>query len=648
MCCRRWQTRRRCRQVARSAWNALKAEGGRECEKARTRIEPHSRLLALNPPLAFHAFQRPAPPPPQLRPGILLETLLLPPLAAPPLFVPPAGDLPGEVAVAEPEGEPGGQGNGAQDEGEGGGDDLLGDADLLDRHEDRDEDHRGLGEFGEGRDPFHRAGGGEDEPAHELAEDDAEDDDDDPGDERRDEAEHHLEHLADALEAEGGTGEEDHHQHHEPEDQAADRAHRVDAAARRAAERGGEPAPFRGAVEVELVEGAVDEALHLAGQQVAGREDHERHDERGEDPAQGIEGLAQPFHEFGHVVTSMASLPAWAPEWRRRKASMARSSGTTVSITGRRSPCCASAATARYSERLPIVDPRIDHWCQKRRRRSNEAAGPLVAAQLTTRPPRARERSDRSQVASPTLSTTTRHPLRPVSRFTSATTSAGEGELVRGGAGRDDARAEVLRDPDAHLRHAAAGPPDQDRLPGAEPGAAHHHPPRGQRREGEPRRLGPRPPRRAGGEVHGGELDELGGAAVAVLTEDLVGGAEGGVVGLAGGAVAAADAGVEYHLVPRLHRRHPGADLDHDPRAVGADDVREDRRRAGDPAGDEEVEPVERDRADLESDPPRRRRPGPGEIRHRKAVEASGGGEYEGAHGLGAGAARRSGNRGSR
>src|SRR6478736_2691896 len=426
MCCRRWQTRRRCRQVARSAWNALKAEGGRECEKARTRIEPHSRLLALNPPLAFHAFQRPAPPPPQLRPGILLETLLLPPLAAPPLFVPPAGDLPGEVAVAEPEGEPGGQGNGAQDEGEGGGDDLLGDADLLDRHEDRDEDHRGLGEFGEGRDPFHRAGGGEDEPAHELAEDDAEDDDDDPGDERRDEAEHHLEHLADALEAEGGAGEEDHHQHHEPEDQAADRAHRVDAAARRAAERGGEPAPFRGAVEVELVEGAVDEALHLAGQQVAGREDHEGHDERGEDPAQGIEGLAQPFHEFGHVVTSMASLPAWAPEWRRRKASMARSSGTTVSITGRRSPCCASAATARYSERLPIVDPRIDHWCQKRRRRSNEAAGPLVAPQLTTRPPRARERSDRSQVASPTLSTTTWHPFRPVSRFTSATTSAVE------------------------------------------------------------------------------------------------------------------------------------------------------------------------------------------------------------------------------
>jgi hypothetical protein len=53
-----------------------------------------------------------------------------------------------------------------------------------------------------------------------------------------------------------------------------------------------------------------------------------------------------------------------------------------------------------------------------------EAAGPLVAPQITSRPPRFKERSDTGQVCSPILSTTTSAPRPAVSFRTSATTSA--------------------------------------------------------------------------------------------------------------------------------------------------------------------------------------------------------------------------------
>ena len=63
------------------------------------------------------------------------------------------------------------------------------------------------------------------------------------------------------------------------------------------------------------------------------------------------------------------------------------------------------------------------HWCQKSFRTSMPTMGPVVAPQVTSRPARARQRSDRGQLASPTLSTTTSAPRRPVMRFTSATRS---------------------------------------------------------------------------------------------------------------------------------------------------------------------------------------------------------------------------------
>lgn len=224
----------------------------------------------------------------------------------------------------------------------------------------------------------------------------------------------------------------------------------------------------------------------------------------------------------------------------------------------------------------------------------------------------------------------------------------GEGELVGGAAGGDDAGAEVLCDLDGRLRHASAGAPHQHGLAGAEASAGDQHPPRGERRQREGRGLAPRPAAGARGEVGGGHGDDFRDGAVEVFTEDPVLGAEGLVVGTAGGAMPTTGAGVEHHFIPDGGggdtRPHGG---DH-PGAVGSDDVRQHRRAPGDAADDEEIEPVERGGPDPDVHPPRRRGRRGGEVGEGEAVEPAGGRQHEGAHRVAPLGVRRSGSRGSR
>jgi hypothetical protein len=91
---------------------------------------------------------------------------------------------------------------------------------------------------------------------------------------------------------------------------------------------------------------------------------------------------------------------------------------------GRSRPAAATASRRRNSSRLPMVEPWI--WICRMNTRCSSAGGspPVVAPQVTTRPPRRTERSDCPQVAAPTLSTTRSTPAPPVSARTRFGTSS--------------------------------------------------------------------------------------------------------------------------------------------------------------------------------------------------------------------------------
>ena len=82
-----------------------------------------------------------------------------------------------------------------------------------------------------------------------------------------------------------------------------------------------------------------------------------------------------------------------------------------------------SATTSANSPLVPMVEPRSDHWNQKRRRRSISTIGPDVAPQVTSRPPGRIALSERFQVALPTESTITSAPP-PKCRLKAAPMSA--------------------------------------------------------------------------------------------------------------------------------------------------------------------------------------------------------------------------------
>ena len=113
--------------------------------------------------------------------------------------------------------------------------------------------------------------------------------------------------------------------------------------------------------------------------------------------------------------------------------------------------------------------------------------GPVVAPQTTMRPPGRAASSERFQVASPTVSTTTSAP--PVASFTAATTSPDSWLTVDVGAerrrlrqllvarrGDDRPGAERLGDPERRRRDAAADPPDEHPLARLQSGARDEHP----------------------------------------------------------------------------------------------------------------------------------------------------------------------------
>src|SRR5688572_10468436 len=99
------------------------------------------------------------------------------------------------------------------------------------------------------------------------------------------------------------------------------------------------------------------------------------------------------------------TFPNCSPLASRAKASRAFASGWTESTTGASRPAASSATTASNSASFPIVEPRIDHWCQKSFRTSMLSAGPDVPPQVTSRPPRVSAPSDCAHVASPIEST---------------------------------------------------------------------------------------------------------------------------------------------------------------------------------------------------------------------------------------------------
>src|SRR5579862_9883279 len=92
-------------------------------------------------------------------------------------LVPLAGHLTGELAVAEPEREGQRESNGTEDDGERRRDDFRRDAQLLERHEHRQQDHAALPRARERGAAMERARAGEDEAADEVAEHDPEDHD---------------------------------------------------------------------------------------------------------------------------------------------------------------------------------------------------------------------------------------------------------------------------------------------------------------------------------------------------------------------------------------------------------------------------------------------------------------------------------------
>ena len=218
------------------------------------------------------------------------------------------------------------------------------------------------------------------------------------------------------------AGEEDHHQHHQPEDQLGQRAHRVEPRAGPSHDlvqptRRGDP------VEVEPLERVVGPALDLPGQEVAGEQDDGRAHEGGQHGADLLGADAQPLPEFVHGDTSMTSLPICSPRCIRSKPRRLRPADDLVHH--RPQPAlvrqahdlrvlpAAAHGGAQDAPLMPEEPPQVEVDQRVRWWRRRSPAGPRAGARGASLPGR-----------SPTLSTTTSAPRPPVIRRTSATTSS--------------------------------------------------------------------------------------------------------------------------------------------------------------------------------------------------------------------------------
>ena len=79
------------------------------------------------------------------------------------------------------------------------------------------------------------------------------------------------------------------------------------------------------------------------------------------------------------------------------------------------------SSTAANSALVPSVEPKICNWRMNRRRRSADGSSPVVAPQVTSRPPRTRARIAAGHTALPTFSMTTSTPRASVSAITRST-----------------------------------------------------------------------------------------------------------------------------------------------------------------------------------------------------------------------------------
>jgi len=126
-----------------------------------------------------------------------------------------------------------------------------------------------------------------------------------------------------------------------------------------------------------------------------------------------------------------------------------------------------------------IYEPKIDTSFAKRWRRSSFTSNPVVAPQVTRRPPRARQLTLSCQVAAPACSKTTSTPRLPVSerhfvadlllRVVDDVVGAERARLFQlnfAAGGGDDAGVEELRDLDGGTAHAAAAPITRTSSPG--------------------------------------------------------------------------------------------------------------------------------------------------------------------------------------
>src|SRR5277367_161757 len=96
------------------------------------------------------------------------------------------------------------------------------------------------------------------------------------------------------------------------------------------------------------------------------------------------------------------------------------SSGRTMSITGFSKPRRSNSSAENNSALLPMNEPRIVRWRVNRYAMLIAPSKPVVAPQVTRRPPTARLWMLLSHVAWPTCSNTTSTPRRLVKRFTSS------------------------------------------------------------------------------------------------------------------------------------------------------------------------------------------------------------------------------------
>src|SRR5581483_2236519 len=121
--------------------------------------------------------------------------------------------------------------------------------------------------------------------------------------------------------------------------------------------------------------------------------------------------------------TRRTILPNWPEVSSRSCAAAASARGNVRSMAGRRRPAKNSAAARSSSPFVPMYEPRIVNCLANRACKSSVPAPPVVAPQVTRRPPRARDRTLLGQVASPTCSMTTSTPRLFVRRLTSSAMS---------------------------------------------------------------------------------------------------------------------------------------------------------------------------------------------------------------------------------